>query len=400
MVCVSIISDMSRDKHHEYERTHPWVTFRLDMRDVAYEIWMFLGEAKSKCQHLSMVPLNPILAKEMQTVFLAKGIQATTAIEGNTLSLDEVRKRLEGIKDLPPSKEYLGVEIDNVLAAVNKVAFEVVENPSTPLSSADILRYNAQILAGLQVEAGVIPGEIRTYEVSVGPYCGTPSKDCPYLLDRMCEWLNDASFVRSDDMRIPFGILRAVMAHLYIAWIHPFGDGNGRTARLLEVKILIQAGIPTVAAHLLSNHYNATRSEYYRQLQRASATNGDVGPFIKYAVQGFVDQLVEQLSMVWAEQWKLAFVNYIHETLAGDGQTEKRQRHLMLALIDVPAPVNLTTVKTLSVKVALAYKRVSARTLLRDLKRLESEKLVLKTPTGYLPNRSLIRQFMPGQAKK
>ncbi len=80
------------------------------------------------------------------------------------------------------------------------------------------------------------------------------------------------------------------MAHLYIAWIHPFGDGNGRTARFLEVKILLRAGIPTVAAHLLSNHYNATRSAYYRQLQRASASGGYVAPFIQYALQGFIDE--------------------------------------------------------------------------------------------------------------
>lgn len=66
-------------------------------------------------------------------------------------------------------------------------------------------------------------------------------------------------------------ILKAIAAHLYLAWIHPF-DGNGRTARLMELRLLLAAGVTTPATHLLSNHYNLTRGEYYRQLDAASRT--------------------------------------------------------------------------------------------------------------------------------
>jgi hypothetical protein len=54
-------------------------------------------------------------------------------------------------------------------------------------------------------------------------------------------------------------LIAAVVAHVYFEWIHPFGDGNGRTGRLIELKLLLEAGVPQPAAHLLSNHYNATR---------------------------------------------------------------------------------------------------------------------------------------------
>ena len=73
-------------------------------------------------------------------------------------------------------------------------------------------------------------------------------------------------------------ILSAILAHLYLAWIHPFGDGNGRSARLLEFGVLLTGRVPTVAAHLLANFYNDTRSEYYRQLRIASESGGDVVP--------------------------------------------------------------------------------------------------------------------------
>ena len=53
--------------------------------------------------------------------------------------------------------------------------------------------------------------------------------ECEALLARMCDWLNGSGFAGEGHMRLPTAIIRASMAHLYLAWIHPFGDGNGRT---------------------------------------------------------------------------------------------------------------------------------------------------------------------------
>ncbi|CED92167.1 Fido domain [Actinomyces succiniciruminis] len=60
----------------------------------------------------------------------------------------------------------------------------------------------------------------------------------------------------------------ATLAHLHLTWIHPFGDGNGRMSRLLEFELLIRAGVPVPAAHLLSDHYNKTRDMYYSILEQ------------------------------------------------------------------------------------------------------------------------------------
>jgi hypothetical protein len=51
----------------------------------------------------------------MYKIYLAKGVQATTAIEGNTLSEGQVRQKIDGKLDLPPSKQYLGQEIENII---------------------------------------------------------------------------------------------------------------------------------------------------------------------------------------------------------------------------------------------------------------------------------------------
>ena len=71
-------------------------------------------------------------------------------------------------------------------------------------------------------------------------------------------------------------VIQAIVAHVYIAMIHPFGDGNGRTARLIEFYILLRAGLPDMASHILSNHYNDTRQEYYRRLDQMRPGEGAV----------------------------------------------------------------------------------------------------------------------------
>src|SRR4029077_5844142 len=127
-----------------------------------------------------------------------------------------------------------------------------------------ICRYNAMILKDLAVGEGVVPGEVRRDERVVGRYRCAPAEDCRFLLDALCAWLNSGKFKHEDGNEIICGLIKAILAHLYLVWIHPFGDGNGRTPRLLEVQFLIEAGAPTDAVHLLSNHYNDTRAQYYR----------------------------------------------------------------------------------------------------------------------------------------
>ena len=77
-----------------YLKTHPWLKFNVDLRQLNYTIWTALGEAQSKCEHISGVPLRPTVARELHKLFLAKGVLATTAIEGNTLTESEVLQHL------------------------------------------------------------------------------------------------------------------------------------------------------------------------------------------------------------------------------------------------------------------------------------------------------------------
>lgn len=382
-----------------FEQSHPWISFTLDLRRVPWTAWVKLGECQALCQRLALVPLRPDTARKLHRVYLAKGALATVAIEGNTLTEEQVRAELEGELRLPPSREYLRREIQNVIGEFNRLGELVLGGACPLLNLEQVCEFNRKILHDLELDENVVPGEIRRHSVSVGRYRAAPAEDCRFLVERMCEWLGGETFKLREDLTIVFAIIKATMAHLYFAWIHPFGDGNGRTARLIEFQTLLSAGVPAPAAQLLSNHYNQTRAEYYRQLDRASASGGDVIPFLEYAINGFLEGLHEQFNYVTEQQIDVAWRNYIHELFRdGEGVPKRRQRELILELSRQGRPVPFKKIGELSPKLATSYARVKERTLKRDLMALMERDLVVQTGQGYRAKREIMLQFFPGQA--
>lgn len=379
-----------------YQRTHPWITFEIDLNKMSHVFWMALAEAQSKCEHIAGVPLQPEIQKYLHTVYLAKGVHATTAIEGNTLSEDQVRKHIDGKLSLPPSQEYLGKEIDNIVKACTGIKNQIMQGAPTDLSIDEIKKFNLMVFEGQELDTDITPGEIRHHSVGVGRYRGAPAKDCEYLLDRLCKWLNNGNFNQQDRI-IATGIIRAIISHIYIAWIHPFGDGNGRTARLVEFKILLAHGVPSAAAHLLTNHYNQTRTNYYQQLEYASGSGGDILPFIEYAVNGFIDGLKEQLEVVRGQQLRITWRDFVYDNFRNkSGVTNERRRKLVIDISEQHKPVSLKEMRHVSPRIAELYAKKTDRAISRDINHLvEIEELLVRKNGGYEPNWERMLAFLP-----
>ena len=132
--------------------------------------WMLLGEAKSKSVHVGRVPLRADTSDEIMRIYFAKGVNATTAIEGNSLTEDQVRQRIEGQLDLPPSLSYQGVEVDNMTEQYQKVMGECLAGKlAYNISPSFIDSVNVGVLANLENEDHVVPGHYRDVVVTVGP---------------------------------------------------------------------------------------------------------------------------------------------------------------------------------------------------------------------------------------
>ena len=381
-----------------YLPSHPWITFALDLRAFKPDIWILLGAIQSKFEHLAGVPLLPNTAKELHLLSLARGVRATTAIEGNTLSQDQIEQLIKGELEVPRSKEYLKTEAQNIVDACNEIGEQILlaDDEITPLTVEDILHYNALVLKDLKLDEGVIPGKIRTYSVIVGNYRGAPASDCHSLLEKLCAWLAQDWHTAMPWLNTcGIAVLKAILAQLYINWIHPFGDGNGRTARLVEFRLLLARGVPDIAAHLLSNHYNETRSEYYRQLAHSSAQGPDgVASFIQYALQGLADGLDEEIHQVQQDQLRVHWRELVFTSFSSsDSKVSKRRRDLILAISAKPEGIVASDAEGLTPALSAAYAKRSARTLARDLEELESMGLLVRTKEHLRANMEMALAF-------
>ena len=360
-----------------YEKTHPWIDFRLDLSRAPSRFWYLIGQAVARVLNASFVLLPPKERVQLERVYLARSIAATVAIEGNPATVDDVlRLQDEGTLGLPPSRQYQEQEIRNIHELYAEIRKYRSWSQLPPVDVETILSYNRTILKGVDSKEGHSPaGKFREHEVTVGQYRGAPKEDLQYLTNQLCKWLHSYFKPLREYGPTAYGLVRAVMAHLYIAWIHPFADGNGRTARAIEMHLLRGSGIPTFAAQLLSNHYNETRDQYYHHLSRARYQK-DAMPFVVYSLQGFVDQIHGQNQQIHGIQRKLLWEHFVHEQFSGKrGEPNRRQRQLVLDISRQYDFVLIEKIPELSPELARAYATKSRKTLRRDINALKNMEL-------------------------
>ena len=386
------------DNNRLYTYTHGFIKYTLDLRDISYKLWMLLGASESKCKHLAGIPLRPEKQQELNQISLRKGIRATTAIEGNTLSEEDVERIYHGESEkIPLSRRYQAQEVENVLKVYNGIIREIETGIDIQITPETLKSDNAAILEGIRLEEHVIAGEIRTYPVTVGNYYrGAPAEDCEYLLESLFEWLK-MDWGLKDEHPLVEGILKAIISHLYFVWIHPFGDGNGRTARVFEFRMLMKAGVPLTAAHLLTSYYNDTRDKYYEKLRESSRKHNGELEFVNYAVQGFTDALDSQIASILEEQLKVTWENYVHEVCFGGKLTAalKRRRDLLLGISEFESGISSDELRyRLPEKVLRQYKDRS-RMLTRDMNYLEKRGLIRKIKERYEASKEVVKAFLP-----
>jgi Fic family protein len=357
-----------------------------------------LGQCDALVQAISNIPLEPENRDKLLQVALIKGAQATTAIEGNTLSEEEIEKIQAGWK-LPPSKEYQEIEVRNIIDAFNVLLKEIIIENKVRLITPDLIRdFHKMISKDLGEHIDAIPGKFREDNRIVGAYRPPKYKYVSELIGKLCNWIRrEFNFDQNQNQSFATAVVQAIITHVYVEWIHPFGDGNGRTGRLIEFYILLRAGLPSIVSHILSNFYNQTRSEYYRQFEKARKSK-DLTHFIEYAVQGFRDGLNENLRIIQEGQFNIFWHNYIYEAFANVTYTKrevfKRKRDLILQL-PVGQEFLAEEIVMITPLIAKKYSNLSMATIKRDLKNLEDMKLIIKIGKKYRANIELLKAMIP-----
>ena len=374
---------------------YPHLTFRKDWQATQKSL-MLLGQCEALVKAICNTPILPEYHQQLLTVSLITGAQATTAIEGNTLTEAEIQKIKEGQK-LPPSKEYQEIEVGNILSAFHELFDEVVFRNTASLITKDFIKRLHQMVGknlGEHLEA--VPGRFRDRNVVVGTYRCPESNDVDFLIESLCEWLLREFHFDKGNQTFSEIVIQAIVSHVYLEWIHPFGDGNGRTGRLLEFYILLRGGNPDIASHILSNHYNETRPEYYRQLDNATRKRS-LTEFIEYALQGFRDGLVETLEVIQQSQsmitWERHIYNTFDKAINSNNKVFKRRRNFILQL-PIDQQYTIQDIVLATPKIAREFANLSLKTVQRDLEELIAMKLLIKDGNKFQANFNLVKNLV------
>lgn len=221
-------------------------------------------------------PIEENFNKSIEEDFNLRYTHDSTAIEGNSLTLMETKVVLEGIAIGGKSiREHL--EIINHAEAIKHI-YNLVKN-NISLSENVICDIHSIILNNINKSEA---GKYRKLLVRIGDFI--PPR--PYLLKSQME-----EFMRTYEKLDIHPILKASFVHLEFVRIHPFIDGNGRTARLLMNLELLKNNYPAI------NISFEKRAQYYQAIREYSKLNNGTLEFDNLVADYMLERLQEKKSM-------------------------------------------------------------------------------------------------------
>jgi Fic family protein len=237
---------------------------------------------------LDAVKLKDDWISDMQKKALILESHHSTHIEGTALSLEQAKSILGG-------KKVNGVSHDDERELLNyKKAMDFI---SKYLGKEDavtegVIRELHKILVKGVRGAYADPGnyrKVQNYVVNSRTrdvvYTPPSPIEVPHLMKELSDWLNKAEDISP--------ILLAGIAQFQFVHIHPFIDGNGRTARILSTLILYKTGYDFKRLFTISEFYDKDRPAYYQAIQSVRQNNMDMTAWLSYFVEGLRSQMAE-----------------------------------------------------------------------------------------------------------
>ena len=220
----------------------------------------------------------PALQKDTRT----RNVHASTAIEGNPLTLEQVRALEEG-RELVASDQRSQREVLNYFAGLRFV--EKNANKKR-IRHNEVFELHRLLAEGVMDQGQA--GRYRTVAVHVGDYVPPPPSDVSGLMLELLEWWGNESSHLSP-------VLSSAILHYRFEAIHPFADGNGRTGRALSLWELYRRGFDTHHIFSVDEYFWEDRPRYYAALTAVRREGEDLSGWLEYCAEG----LRQTLERVW-----------------------------------------------------------------------------------------------------
>ena len=327
-----------------------------------------LVEAKTSAGVLNRLPYLPQWIEQVHEEQLRLEAVGTTRIEGAEFTQREQDEALapdaSTRTDLTRSQRQLRA----ANAAYRWIRSQPSDRPVTPDLVLDIHR---RIVTGCD-DDHCEPGALRRSGANVtfgNPVCrGAEGGDeLAVAFDALCRAF--ATEFRGHDP-----IIQAMAAHYHIGAMHPFDDGNGRTARALEAFMLRKAGVNDMVMVSLSNYYYEHMDEYLAALSESRSRGHDLTPFLRFALPAVAercDMLAEEI----ATHNKRVLYREFAQSLFGRLRSPRRRAlaERQLRIIEALLEFGPVTLAGLLDRVWVHYKSLKypERALARDLNELD-----------------------------
>lgn len=326
-------------------------------------------------------PLIPSYEKQFQQEAAMSTIHHGTHIEGNELSFTQAEGVLEGKKIVASERDIQEViNYRNVLKYLDGVLEENGPARQGKGKGEGGLEYTEKQILKIHANAveKIVPEEQRgkfrkvqvilrnaqTGEVVFRP---PPAPEVPYLIEDFLKWLN------SPEGREVHPVLRSAIAHYVISSVHPFTDGDGRTARGLATLILFAEGYDIKRLFSLEEYFDNNAFEYYECLRRTDLTNET--DFAERELTGWLEfftrALAIELSRVKEKVRRISLDSKIKEKLGGKQVALNERQMKIMEHIEARGQATMKELKPL-------LPMISEDTILREMYNLMKQKLIKK----------------------
>lgn len=238
-------------------------------------------------QSIQTLPITPRVLANLRETARLFSTHYSTMIEGNRLTQQQVERVIAQGQHFP-GRERDQNEVRGYYAALDEV--EQLAQAGGIVTEASVQRLHALVMGSGKKRIKPTPyrdgqNVIRDSRSKAMVYMPPEAKDVPALMAQLVEWIN-----RKDELPIP---IKAAITHYQYATIHPYYDGNGRTARLLTTLVLQLRGYGLKGLYALEEYYAQNLQDYYEALTVGSSHNyymgraeADITKWIVYFVEG------------------------------------------------------------------------------------------------------------------
>ena len=255
-----------------YERPQSWLVY-----DPA-AVLQGLAAAKAAILALTQMPYQRSWADELQRIQLKREVAGTSRIEGAEFTDRELD---DALRETPAQLETRSQR--QAAAAVATYRWIAGLPADRPVDEGLVREVHRRLVAGCD-DDHCPPGELRRSDQNVT--FGTPRHRGVEGGDECVEALRALMDAVRTVFREHDPLLQALALHYHLAAMHPFLDGNGRTARALEALLLQRLGLRGSLFIAMSNHYYEEKPAYLQALNDTHAGAHDLTPFLRFALAG------------------------------------------------------------------------------------------------------------------